>query len=101
MKTLIVPDIHNKIIEAESIIDHERPDNIVFLGDYFDDFNDSPIIAQQVAEWLKQSLKKPNRIHLIGNHDICYMTNGDQKCSGWDGAKQMFINKVGVNWKLL
>lgn len=101
MKTLIIPDIHTKFIDAESIIDYEKPDNIVFLGDYFDSLDDSPIIAEQVAQWLKQSLTKPNRIHLIGNHDITYMTNGHQKCSGWNGAKQMFINHVGVNWNIL
>jgi len=29
------------------------------------------------------------------------MTNGEQGCTGWNGAKQMFINNVGINWKLL
>ncbi len=101
MRTLIIPDIHNKFIDAEVMIAHEKPDNIIFLGDYFDGFNDSPEIAYQVASWLKDSLTKTNRIHLIGNHDISYMTNGKHGCAGWDGAKQMFINKVKINWKLL
>jgi len=101
MKIIIIPDIHNDFITAEQIIKKESPAKVIFLGDYFDQFDDTPIIAYQVAQWLKKSLKNPDRIHLIGNHDISYMTNGNHSCPGWDGTKQMFINKVGINWKLL
>lgn len=100
-KVTIIPDIHNDFVTAEQIIKKESPTKVIFLGDYFDQFNDTPTIAYQVAQWLKKSLKDPDRIHLIGNHDISYMTNGDQACPGWNGVKQMFINKVGINWKLL
>lgn len=101
MRTLIIPDIHTRFDIAESIIDKENPDKIVFLGDYFDNWDDSPEIAHQVALWLKESLKDPKRTHLIGNHDISYITNGSNPCSGWNGAKQMFINRVKINWKSL
>ena len=56
MKTVIIPDIHTKFFEAENIIDFEQPDKIVFLGDYFDGFNDSLEKTQQVALWLKESI---------------------------------------------
>jgi len=95
----IIPDIHNKVITAELMIDQANADRIVFLGDYFDDFNDTPQIAYNTAEWLKDSLNKQNRIHLIGNHDIGYMTNGVDGCSGWQPDKQFFVNKVGVPWE--
>lgn len=101
MKTLIIPDIHNKYTLAECIIDMEEPDRIIFLGDYFDDYGDTPVDAYNTALWLKTSLNHSNRIHLIGNHDLSYMTNGVKGCIGWNGAKQMFVNKVGINWKLL
>ena len=101
MKILIIPDIHNKYTLAECIIDKEDTDRIVFLGDYFDDWYDTPEIAYNTALWLKTSLNDPKRTHLIGNHDLSYITNGDKSCPGWNGAKQMFINKVGINWKLL
>lgn len=101
MKIQIIPDIHTKYIDAELLIEKENADQVVFLGDYFDAIGDTPVIAYQVAQWLKDSLSKPNRTHLIGNHDISYMTNGNQPCSGWDGAKQLFVNNVGVPWKSL
>ncbi|MDH3313141.1 MAG: hypothetical protein OEM28_08345 [Nitrosopumilus sp.] len=41
MKTLIIPDIHTKFGIAETIIVKESPDNVVFLGDYFDSLDDS------------------------------------------------------------
>ena len=101
MKIIIIPDIHTKYTEAEVIIKKESHTKVIFLGDYFDAFDDSPEIAYQVAQWLKKSLQNPHRIHLIGNHDLSYMSNGKFPCAGWDGAKQMFINKVKINWKML
>ena len=46
MKTLIIPDIHTRFDVAESFIDKERPDNVVFLGDYFDTFDDTLEITE-------------------------------------------------------
>ena len=40
-KTIIIPDIHNDYFTAEKIIKKENPDKIIFLGDYFDDFDDT------------------------------------------------------------
>ncbi len=99
-KTLILPDVHNRIGLAEQIISYTPCDRIVFLGDYFDDFNDSPMIAHQVAIWLKGSLGK-GRTHLMGNHDLGYATNGQQACAGWNSAKQLFVNRAKVNWAQL
>ena len=100
-RTLIIPDIHTRFAIAEQVIDKENPDKIVFLGDYFDAFDDSPEIAHEVEVWLKKSLRDPKGTHLLGNHDISYLTNGKFPCSGWDGAKQMFINKVEIDWTKL
>ncbi len=99
MKVLIIPDVHTKIGQAENIIKANNPDHTVFLGDYFDDFGDSPEVSYQVAEWLKQGLGKKDRTYLIGNHDISYITNGKDSCSGWDGLKQQFVNKAQVPWE--
>ena len=45
MKTLVVGDIHNRIDIADRIIEHSatvhQHNNIVFLGDYFDAFDDT------------------------------------------------------------
>ena len=74
-KTLVIPDIHNDFKLAEGIIHRERPDHTVFLGDYFDDWYDTVQDAANVAKWLRESLENPDRTHLIGNHDVSYMTD--------------------------
>lgn len=78
MKTQIIPDIHNRYDVAENMMAEENADNIIFLGDYFDDYNDTIQDAQNSANWLKSSMDKPNRIHLLGNHDLAYL---DQRFS--------------------
>ena len=92
MRTLIIPDIHLDHETAEKIISHVNAEQIIFLGDYFDDFNDTPDQIRSTAQWLKDSTKQKNRIHLIGNHDIHYM---DSKfgCGGYAHWKLMLINE--------
>lgn len=96
MTVLIIPDIHTRYDIAEMMIEKENPDNIVFLGDYFDSLDDSLEITKQVAEWLKDSLKKQNRIHLLGNHDLSYLDQ-NYPCSEFSQEKLMVIKKVGVD----
>lgn len=92
----IIPDIHNKIHIADRIIKNCGADKVIFLGDFFDDFYDSPSDAKKVAQWLKKSLNYENRIHLFGNHDIayCYPNNPYTKCSGWESGKQTAIDSI-------
>lgn len=96
----VIADIHNKVEKAENIIEELEKDedisSIVLLGDYFDDFNDSPAIAKKTAMWLKNSLCKPKRIHLLGNHDLPYFYPWNQHigCPGWEIEKQIQISKV-------
>ena len=96
MKILIIPDIHNKWFEAEEIIDKENPDKVVFLGDYFDDFGDDMDITEQTALWLKKSLTNPDRIHLLGNHDLSYI-NTDYACAGFTESKLFAIMETKVD----
>ena len=91
--TLIIPDIHNKFEKAEKIIKRLCPEKVIFLGDYFDDFYDDRFIARDVAHWLRDSLYIKNRIHLRGNHDLCYETEGNY-CSGWEQDKDREINGI-------
>ncbi len=99
---LIIPDIHNDYFIAEKIIKKENPDKIIFLGDYFDDFDDTVQDAINTAKWLKKSLKQKNRIHLIGNHDLSYMTdNPNLKCAGYSIDKHKAIKEQGIEWNKL
>jgi hypothetical protein len=91
--TLIIPDIHHKVDEAEKIIKHVGADEIIFLGDYFDDFNDDAEMVNHTCDLLEASVEQPNRIHLFGNHDIHYAyTNREFVCSGYEQWKYFIIH---------
>jgi len=105
MKTLIIPDIHNRVDWIEPFLISQKYDKVVFLGDYFDDFGDSPKDAKIVAKWLQQSLQFKNRIHLFGTHDMWYRFpfNPCLLASGNTGAKSEAIKKIldEDDWNLL
>lgn len=93
--TLIIPDLHHRWQQAENIIGSVLHDEVVFLGDYFDDFNDTPEMVSDTCEWLEGSVKQPNRIHLRGNHDVHYeFTYRRLKCSGYEDWKNFIISDV-------
>lgn len=91
---LVIGDIHNKVALAENYISRFPDTPVIFMGDYFDDFGDDPESARHTAEWLKESLSKPNRVHLIGNHDLPYMLNGGVICPGWTVEKNEVVQEV-------
>ena len=91
--TLIIPDIHHKWALAEKIISGVPHDEVLFLGDYFDDFGDNPEMVQDTCDWLNASVAKPNRIHLFGNHDVHYaFAYRSFQCSGYDQWKYFIIH---------
>jgi hypothetical protein len=98
MKLLIIPDIHHKVDIADKILSKEAGnfDKVIFLGDYQDDFGDSISIAEKTANWLKNSLKEENRVHLLGNHDASYMfpKNVNLYCPGWTKEKSKVVNSI-------
>lgn len=94
-KILVIPDIHTSYQKVEGLIEAYNPDLTVFLGDYFDQFYDSPALNLDVATWLKESLTRPNRIHLFGNHDLHYAyPNRNTICSGFTEEKLKAISGV-------
>jgi len=106
MNIIVIGDIHNHWVEAEEVASlYDKTHLVIFTGDYFDDFGDNAQDAKQTAIWLKKSLEKPNRIHLMGNHDINYSylnytkdLNGNLQniynCSGYSMAKDSAINSI-------
>jgi len=92
---VIIPDIHLKHEFVGDFLSSCTYDKAIFLGDYFDDFGDEPWQNKITAKWLKESIYVNNHIHLIGNHDLPYMFNGEgYLCSGFDYGKNKVINKV-------
>ena len=104
VRTLIISDIHNTWENAEKIIKLEDVDNVVFLGDYFDNFGDDYRVASETADWLAGSLTKKNRIHIMGNHDANYaFPHRSYKCGGYQIDKDEIINLIlkETDWKKL
>lgn len=104
MRTLIIPDIHNRYAVAEAIIDKENADNVVLLGDYFDSFGDDSDVetVSNTARWLAESVKKTNRLHLIGNHDLWYSHGSCRPyCAGNSEFKFFIIKQYFKEWDKL
>lgn len=97
MKIVAVPDIHQapNLDQVEKVVRSENADLTVFLGDYFDQIFDDPGDAGRTAEWLANSLKQPNRIHLFGNHDLPYRFpyNLTVQCPGWTAEKHAEVER--------
>ena len=89
MKTLVIPDVHQRVDSVKSIFENEKDyDEVVFLGDWFDSFFDPPKVAgfEETCEYLKYLvLEHPNKdkfVFLLGNHDISYIyENKDLSCN--------------------
>ncbi|MEZ5303085.1 MAG: metallophosphoesterase [Verrucomicrobiales bacterium] len=96
MRTLIIPDLHHHTDEAEDVIARIPADRVVFLGDYFDNFGDTPEVAARTARWLRDSLGKADRVHLFGNHDLPYAfpRNASLYCPGWTPEKNAAVGEV-------
>lgn len=105
MKTLIIPDIHCKWQEANYIIKkYKDVDEVVCLGDYFDDFDDSPGLNKRTAKWLIDFISKKNHIALLGNHEFNYLYGKKiDICSGYSSSKNEIINRImqEKHWKKL
>ena len=105
MKTLVVPDIHNKIDVVQKILDKESSvDEVIFLGDWFDDFNDNVNDVVEVAKFLNSIYTEENFKFVWGNHDLYYppfrnfhLCSPDFLLTNRFALKQLLILKYGSN----
>ena len=72
-KEIIIPDLHQRHGWVDAYLSKRKHDRAIFLGDYFDDFDDTVDEAVATAKWLKSHLDDPDKVLLYGNHDIHYM----------------------------
>lgn len=84
MKTLILGDIHGRVCWKD-IINKEKPDLTIFLGDYVTTHEDiaDEIQINNVNEILDYKEANPHRVILLrGNHDLqcLYNDSGDWSC---------------------
>jgi hypothetical protein len=95
MRSIVISDLHHRHHWVEAYLAAQRHDEVIFIGDYFDDAHDTVADALGAAQWLKQSLTKPNRIHLLGNHDLWYGYSCPYAfCTGNSEAKKEAIDTV-------
>lgn len=100
MKDVIIPDVHLKHARVEAIIAAEPDaDRRIYLGDWFDDFHDSPEKNAESAQWVRQRIENTSPetdIFLAGNHDMQYLFTGipDLICSGYGAQKRILIRHI-------
>jgi hypothetical protein len=95
-RTLIIPDIHNRIDWVRPFISSIDFDSLVFLGDFFDREKD-PGDTLRTALWLKETLLMYPQAHFIlGNHDAHYRYPDNQylKSAGFTWEKCDLINSI-------
>jgi len=75
MRTLVIPDVHQKLGKLNKILENNTFDKLVSLGDWFDNFHDTSIQARKTAERIIElySIHGDNFTWILGNHDIPYM----------------------------
>jgi len=94
-KLLIIPDVHTHYAKVERIIGkYHKTHKFIFMGDYFDQFGDTPELNASTAHWLKTVMgSEPDWVYLYGNHDMIYHPHFSCMCSGFSHAKKMIINQ--------
>lgn len=95
MKVLAVGDIHTKlwiITQIKSMVDDY--DNIIFVGDYADDWNSGPLQTIETWKALKAFQDEyPDKVKLvIGNHDYIYVNNVHTISGGYNTVTQTLLN---------
>jgi hypothetical protein len=93
---IVISDIHTKWKKAQQLLDEydNSFNEFVFLGDFLDDFGDSPEINVETALWVMKKAQDSNKVFLQGNHDISYL-RPPSRCSGWTKDKQDALIKCG------
>lgn len=96
MRTLVIPDLHHATQNADHWMATQSIDRVVFLGDFFDAFDDSVDEARRTAIWLRDQLCTWNRVFLWGNHDLHYAfpDAADVRCPGFTQEKADAINDI-------
>lgn len=93
---VVIGDIHQKMDRLDKIL--TRPDvlaatKVIFLGDYFDSFDDEHQF-QATVKFLDENLNDARYTFLLGNHDLHYLSdNPRHRCSGYEAHKYSYIKK--------
>ena len=91
---IVIPDIHQQIFKLDILLDCEdfkTAEEVIFLGDYFDSFDQQDQFEDTVT-FLNDNAGNPRYTFLMGNHDIHYLsTNKAYRCSGYSSNNHEYI----------
>ena len=111
-KTLVIPDVHQRIYNVDKALRLENFDEVVFLGDWLDSFLEPPDVYsfEDTCNYLKSLILEHPRKDcfkfLVGNHDMNYIFNNvgsshkshskrlEYYCSGYSGNKCKAFKKT-------
>lgn len=94
MRILVIGDIHGHN-GWDKIVFKEDWDKVVFLGDYFDNYKNTPGKEQvtNFKEILAMKATHPDKVELLyGNHDHSYLNK--EMCSGYKWQNQLIYEEV-------
>ena len=97
MKTLVWPDVHHRHALLRQFLAKNGGDfsRRIFLGDWFDQWQDRPDHAKATAQLIVELMQDPSNIFIEGNHDSSYRYRNDTMwCPGFEWDKSRFINTV-------
>ena len=99
MKITVISDVHGRKSWKTIVESNKDSDLFVFLGDYLDSWDISPI--NQFNNLLDIIEFKHNNFYkvvlLMGNHDISYVSYFDAKCSGFSSQTKMLCEDLLID----
>ena len=96
MKTVILGDTHGRPLWKQIVVD-EQPDRVIFIGDYFDAYDDFTAAEQmwnfeQIINFKESG--KAEVIILVGNHDYHYIRGVYEHYSGYQSGARPAIEQL-------
>jgi predicted MPP superfamily phosphohydrolase len=96
MKTVVIGDIHGRDC-WKGIVANEAPDRVIFIGDYFDSYDNYTAAEQihnfqEIIDWKKSG--QCGVAMLIGNHDYHYMRGITEHYSGYQIGARAAIEQL-------
>jgi hypothetical protein len=101
-KTVVIGDIHGRS-HWKDILDKEKPNRVIFVGDYFDSFTvsaeDQIVNFRNIFKW-KEQHPQVEVVTLIGNHDIHYFPYiSETSTSGYQPNLKFVIGHLLSQWE--
>src|SRR5678816_552239 len=103
-KFYVFGDVHQHWEQAQAVLNKEKPEKCIWLGDFFDDSSTTEFVdTAKTAIWLNEMLEaRPQDIIIQSNHDLVYRFDNDKyRICGSTPAKERIVKTYfnPDNWK--